>query len=572
MLQIAQTVQLPTTSWQPGAPERTILAIEAVCFQQSDVNISVMAQGGFLDSAASGSVTFTTVTGVVVTIPVTPDPSNASQNPNGVPGWLDLLCQSRYGVTRIAQSAASGAIAIANTTNSTLTYSNPGSYHVGNAVTGATYSNVATLSIPTSVIAGGGGSVSGVAPGLAATTISTTSPHGLSPNQAVYVVLGSATGITFAAGSLVAFGLVTSVPTATSFQMAAGSSGAYVSGGTVYLCTLADMIADVSGIGSNAAPGAVTTAVSQNTGVFVSNVVAWSGSNWESNAALVTRTRNSIAAVSPNGPSPAYEYVAETASQLLAAQTPPYTLTNGPVVATETANPLTGVVTTVVASSSPASTTLGQAVTPGCAQNPVTGATNANPIVITTNINHNLISGNSATISGVLGNPAANGGFVVSVLSPTTFSIPVAGNGAYTGGGTVEGGDLGAIDNLIQTTVVPDGITAITQSALAFPVAIIGTVLVPRAYVSIYTAAYQAGLLAFLKALDIGGNAPVYAVEYDGVIGALEDAGVLVFGAASYVVAIQNLTVNGGQIDLPFPTGQNQAVLSAASAITVVGT
>ena len=44
-LQIATTVQLPTTSWQSGAPERTILAIEAVSFSQSDANISVIAQG-----------------------------------------------------------------------------------------------------------------------------------------------------------------------------------------------------------------------------------------------------------------------------------------------------------------------------------------------------------------------------------------------------------------------------------------------------------------------------------------------------------------------------------------------
>ena len=46
MLTIAQQVQLPTTSWQSGAPERTILAIEAVTFAQSDVNISIMATGG----------------------------------------------------------------------------------------------------------------------------------------------------------------------------------------------------------------------------------------------------------------------------------------------------------------------------------------------------------------------------------------------------------------------------------------------------------------------------------------------------------------------------------------------
>ena len=41
------------------------------------------------------------------------------------------------------------------------------------------------------------------------------------------------------------------------------------------------------------------------------------------------------------------------------------------------------------------------------------------------------------TITGVLGNTNANGTFTPTVLSPTTFSIPVAGNGAYTGAGIV---------------------------------------------------------------------------------------------------------------------------------------
>lgn len=67
----------------------------------------------------------------------------------------------------------------------------------------------------------------------------------------------------------------------------------------------------------------------------------------------------------------------------------------------------------------------------------VTDATNANPIVVTTSAVHGLRSGMRVTISGVLGNTNANGTHVITVLSTTTFSIPVAGNGAYTSGGTV---------------------------------------------------------------------------------------------------------------------------------------
>ena len=73
-------------------------------------------------------------------------------------------------------------------------------------------------------------------------------------------------------------------------------------------------------------------------------------------------------------------------------------------------------------------------------------ASNSNPIFITTSLPigagqipypHLLQTGISVTISGVLGNTAANGTFTATVLGPNTFTIPVAGNGAYAGGGVV---------------------------------------------------------------------------------------------------------------------------------------
>lgn len=75
----------------------------------------------------------------------------------------------------------------------------------------------------------------------------------------------------------------------------------------------------------------------------------------------------------------------------------------------------------------------------------VSGATNATPIVVTTTAAHGMIPGNRVEISGVGGNTAANGTFVViAVGTSTTFSLgdttngsSVAGNGAYTSGGTV---------------------------------------------------------------------------------------------------------------------------------------
>jgi hypothetical protein len=59
--------------------------------------------------------------------------------------------------------------------------------------------------------------------------------------------------------------------------------------------------------------------------------------------------------------------------------------------------------------------------------------------VVTTTLNHGLVSGNTTTISGALGMTGANGTWTVTVLTPTTFSIPYNSTGAptYTGGGVL---------------------------------------------------------------------------------------------------------------------------------------
>lgn len=66
----------------------------------------------------------------------------------------------------------------------------------------------------------------------------------------------------------------------------------------------------------------------------------------------------------------------------------------------------------------------------------ITGATNASPIVVTC-ASHGLTTGMKVTISGVLGNTAANGTFVITRIDANTFSLDGStGNGAYTSGGT----------------------------------------------------------------------------------------------------------------------------------------
>lgn len=65
----------------------------------------------------------------------------------------------------------------------------------------------------------------------------------------------------------------------------------------------------------------------------------------------------------------------------------------------------------------------------------ITGATNASPIVVTS-AGHGLTTGTRVTVSGVGGNSAANGTFMVTAVDADTFSLDSStGNGAYTSGG-----------------------------------------------------------------------------------------------------------------------------------------
>lgn len=63
----------------------------------------------------------------------------------------------------------------------------------------------------------------------------------------------------------------------------------------------------------------------------------------------------------------------------------------------------------------------------------INDATNATPIVVTTEVPHHFATGWTILISGVLGNTAANGSRIITVTSPTQFSLNgSAGNGAYS--------------------------------------------------------------------------------------------------------------------------------------------
>lgn len=67
----------------------------------------------------------------------------------------------------------------------------------------------------------------------------------------------------------------------------------------------------------------------------------------------------------------------------------------------------------------------------------ITGATNANPIEITTASDHGWATNDVVQVYGVGGNTAANGSRIATVTATNKFTIGVAGNADYTSGGTV---------------------------------------------------------------------------------------------------------------------------------------
>jgi hypothetical protein len=92
----------------------------------------------------------------------------------------------------------------------------------------------------------------------------------------------------------------------------------------------------------------------------------------------------------------------------------------------------------------------------------VIGVTNANPGVVTTNINHGFVTGESdVLIAGVTGMSGVNGGpYTVTVISPTKFSFGVntTSSGAYVSGGVVTPNTRTIsvnIDNYPDTYTVP---------------------------------------------------------------------------------------------------------------------
>jgi hypothetical protein len=336
--------------------------------------------------------------------------------------------------------------------------------------------------------------------------------------------------------------------------------------------------ADVAGLASTAAAGTITYLVTSAGNVTVTNATPLVGANAQSNASLVSACQAKFASRSPNGPGQAYYFFATSAATLIAALTAPGSTLPGAFAtvpgtaitmsaitqAIVTVNKPTGVVTTTVANAN--------GVVPGATNLTVIGATNATPIVIQTSAAHGLTTGQWAIVSGVIGNGAANVAALVTFVDTTHFSLQgTVGNGGYVSGGVVEGGDLGMCDYIIQANCVPDGVTAITQSATLQNPNVTVTVYVPNAYASTIAALVQTQLTEYFANSPIGGytdpnGAYTNVIPIDAVIGQVFAAGIV--GAAGTIVQNATVVIAGGSVN--YPVGVTSVVEPASINVSVI--
>ena len=341
LLQNAATLKLKTTQWQPGGITRTILAVVSWALQIEDVNISLISQGGFLDFAASGSVTYLDVNGNTIIVYVTPDPSNPAQNPTGVLGWLDLLADSVFDVSRNLSTFSGGTMALLNTSANTYGPFLAGNYHVADIypTPNPTYSNVNSLTIPASTQFASPSTNAIAAVVSSGSTnlikVTMTSAHGL-VNGAV-VALQNIGGVFNTAGQwtysmngssvldssnnpspTTTFWTIT-VTSTTAFTLNGSQfSGTYTSGGLGYIPTIAAFEADAAGSESNSVSpvagsvpvfNTITQPVTSLVGVTVGNTTPFVGSDTESNTALAARCRLKLQSLSSGGLTGLYEYL-----------------------------------------------------------------------------------------------------------------------------------------------------------------------------------------------------------------------------------------------------------------------
>lgn len=355
LLDIAVALELPTTSWRPGDPERVILTTMGYVAQNWDATTSKIAQGAFLDWAATGTVSYEFPDGTSLVVPVSPDPSTDA-NPNGLPTFLDALGEQNFNETRLRLTSAGGPMAIVNTSASTYGPFDVGGFHVACPANAAGYTNTASLTITPSALFGT--SISAAVTDGGSIKLTFLAAHGRTTGDAVFIA--GVAGTTEANGAW-----YVTVLTATTLTLDGSTfTNAYTSGGTGRLPTVATFTADIGGTSSNSvdstgalAVHTVTTAVTSQIGVSVDNLDIFQGSDTESNVAYAARCRLKLQAITTNGAQGAYEYYALSATEFAPLLTSPLTVSSRITKALVIGDKLTGHTVVFVANASGAPST-----------------------------------------------------------------------------------------------------------------------------------------------------------------------------------------------------------------------
>ena len=566
---------LTATAWQEGQPVRTILEILALELSKEDsYGVSLRAQGGFLDFAASGQVTFTDYGGNTVTLPVTPDPSIPSQNPTGAPGLLDTLASSVYNVKRIAATSATGPIFLANTSGSSLGTFTAGTFHIQNGFTRATFTNQSSFTLSASTAIGTTTTNATVATPVVVTT---SAAHGLSTGAVIYAQSLGVTPDNF-------YSVTVTGTNTFSLNGSAGSGsfpGLTPPGPNCWSTQSVTFAADQLGTYGNSNVLNINQLITAAPKCFCGNMGTLAGTPWQSNSSLASLCRAKLATLTPAGPSSAYSVYALLAQNVLLGQPvnpqglvlanplPQNVTLDGGAVTRDLVTQISasGIVQVLVANASGA--------VAGCMNNPITAASTATPIVITTLSNHNCVTNDFVQVNGVQGLIGANGTFQCTKISATQLSLNgSSGSGSYTAStGQLSGGDVYAVSTVLAAYVEPQAVTMTVTSASPLTLTITALVTVPKAFVGDYTTKMANALVAYFTSFPIGGVnvdfvsnvIPAGAVE--GILYAAgQNAGQI------YTISVAYLTLNGLGFGFDLAISTNTVVqLGSLAGIIVVG-
>lgn len=452
-LNLATQLGLPVTSWQPLDPSRTIMQTEAALGAQTSATIASIAQGGYISYAAvmpAGTSPYNDGAGFLTT-------------------WMDLRGYDVYNVVRFQPTAASGPMPVNNATATAQPYT-AGQLHFQHPTSGATYTNTAN----------GTAAASGLSNVLVQADPAYVGPIGtLSIGQTAE--------------------LLTPLPGLSAATQAVALVGNPIETNAHYLVRC---VGKLSSLSPNGAPGAYT---------YAATSVPVFGSTLYPPSDILDLSQSPVASISSAANALLSALGFTAGSQLFSAPTSenPWGVTTPVTRAITVLDIGTGIVRVYVANST--------GTIAGCAQNEIAAITWSGGVVsVQTDFVHGLVIGNYVIFSGVQGATGVNNSVagtpawqVTNVTSTNNFQFALSTNpGTYTGGGSIEGGDLGMVDAAIQAQVVPDGQTALTYAATPVAVNVTATVyLSTKSGISVAAAqnAISTALADYLASVPIGG-------------------------------------------------------------------